>query len=351
VSRLTLTIKDTGTGLYWNPTTGDWQAAWLWYDADIASTGSPSSAWSFAFDPRGTSPSGLYQATAFAWDGRGHKDPTGSRIRFSGTEQADGDDWQLLWSDEFDGASLDPHRWKAVTGAYGAPSRDQHYTTRSENVRVENGHLVLEAHDEPYGDQGHTSGMVVSNDTDEPSAGHTRGNVSWTYGRFEVRARVPDVSGMWPAFWMRPATTTYGTWPRSGEIDVLEYAGPTPRGEVNPRGRFFTSGLHTWDPSGQAPSHKHEGPVWVDEELDADFFDDFHTWAVEWEADRFRWYVDDHLFDVATRDWQAPDAPFPAPFDQPFFLTLNLQVGGWAGPVDTGALPARFEIDHVRVYG
>ena len=350
IGRVTITVKDTGTGQYWNPETGEWQSEWLWYNADIASKNTPTSAWSFDFDPGGTIPSGLFQATAYAWDSRGEKDPVGSRIRFSALDE-NPNEWDLIWSDEFNGSSLDDRRWKAYDGSYGTPYRNQYYTTRSENVRVEDGKLILEAHEEPLNGQDYTSGMVVSNDSARPANTASRGNLAWTYGRFEVRAKVPDISGMWPAFWLRPADATYGSWPRSGEIDILEYSGPTPAGRTNPRGRFFVSGLHTWDPTGEAPSHKHEGPVWVDEVFDADFFDHFHTWAVEWEEGRFRWYIDGQLFDVADRDWQAPGAAFPAPFDQPFFITLNLQVEGYSGPVDLSQMPAQFEIDHVRVYG
>ncbi|MEL7208475.1 MAG: glycoside hydrolase family 16 protein, partial [Actinomycetota bacterium] len=337
----------TGTGRYWNPDLGDWQDDWLWYDATVPDPAPPTSAWSFTFDPAGTDGSGLYRVTAFAWDGTGTKDPEGHRVRF--TSDTDGpNDWSLVWSDEFDGPGLDPSRWKAFTGEYGTPYRDQYYTARPDNVRVEDGALVLEAHDETWGARQHTSGMVVSNDASLPAVGATRGNLSWRYGRFEVRARTPDVAGVWPAFWLRPADSVYGPWPRSGEIDILEYAGPTPQGHQHPLGRFFSAALHTWDPSvdGTGGSKKHEGvrPV------DAAFFDEFHTFAVEWEPDRFRWYLDGELFHTADRDWLAPGASFPAPFDQPFFITLNLQLDGYAGPVADEQLPASFEIDWVRVY-
>lgn len=352
VGRVTVTVKDTSNGTYWNPATGTWQSAWLWTDATVTSTTTPTTTWSTTFDPSGTTTSGLYQVKAFAWDGTGTIDPVGVVSTFA-VRPDEPRDWQLVWGDEFDGAGLDAGHWKAVTGGYGTPYRDQQYTSRSSNVRVENGNLVLEAHTEPSGDQGHTSGMVVSNDAARPSNGATRGNTAWTYGRFEVRARVPDISGMWPAFWLRPADSAYGAWPRSGEIDVLEYAGPTPRGAVHPWGRFFAAALHTWDPDGgdgtdggPDGSKKHEGI----HRVDAAFVDEFHTWAVEWSPGEFRWYVDGRLFHVADRDWLAPGAAFPAPFDQPFFITLNLQVGGYAGPADDASLPARFEIDHVRVY-
>jgi beta-glucanase (GH16 family) len=158
-----------------------------------------------------------------------------------------------------------------------------------------------------------------------------------------MRARLPDVSGLWPAFWMRPQHGVYGGWPRSGEIDILEYAGPTPTSWSD---RRIVHDLHWYEES--APGNN--GSAGKAVRVTQAWLQDFHTFAVEWDADGFRWYVDGELTHQVTGGWSAPGVPAPAPFDQPFFITLNLQVGGWSGNPVASEFPDRFEIDWVRVY-
>lgn len=354
ITKVKLTVKDRDSGRYWNPATGRWQAAWLWFDTTIARPRARSTEWSFTFDPTGTPGSGRYRATAVAWDDQGRRDPGTARSRFrieAPVEDPPVDEdpgpgpgtAALVWHDEFDGPTLDLTRWKTFSGLYNTPYCVQDYTARSDNVRVENGHLVLEAHPEASNGQDYTSGMVVSNDVREAASSSTRGNTAWRYGRFEMRARVPDAPGLWPAFWMRPADGVYGGWPRSGEIDILEYAGPTPTSWSD---RRIVHDLHWWSDT----ARNNNGSYGQATPVTAAWLDEFHTFAVEWGPTGFRWYVDGRLSHEATGGWSAPGAPAPAPFDQDFFITLNLQVGGWAGPVADQQLPGAFEIDWVRVY-
>ena len=346
VVRVTVTVKDTSTGLYWNPTTRAWQTEWLWYDATLVSPHTTRSEWTFRFDPTGTQPSGLYQVRAFAWDSGGRKDPDGTLAQFTSVPTSTPSTRTLVWSDDFNGTQLDPHRWRSTIGGYGTPYRDQYYTDRSRNVRVENGNLVLQAHREAMGGQNYTSGMVNSNDISGPNYGSAYGNLSWRYGRMEMRARLPEGAGVWPAFWMRPENGQYGGWPRSGEIDIMEYPGSRPHGSTDPRGQYVVQDLHWWDRTGSRASAHNGGEYF----LPANFFDGYHTFAVEWDRTEFRWYIDGRLVHRVAGGWEAPDAPFPAPFDQPFYITLNLQIDGWAGTPDPAAFPAAFQIDWVRVY-
>lgn len=345
ISRVKLTVKDVGTGEYWNPVTQDWQTEWLWYDTAVDRAGAPTATWSFSFDPRGNAGSGRYRAAAVAWDTTGVQDPTPHKVTFeqAGAPTPDPDERALVWADEFNGTAVDPQRWKVFSGSYGNPYRLQDYTARSQNVRVQDGALVLEARAEASNGQGYTSGMVVSNDVRRADAGASRGNLAWTHGRFEMRARLPDVSGLWPAFWLRPLEGAYGGWPRSGEIDVLEYPGPTP---TSWRDRRLVHNVHWYS----ATAHDNDAMAEGEVRIDAAWLSQFHTFAVEWDAGGFRWYVDGRLTHQASGGWSAPGAAAPAPFDRPFFITLNLQVGGWAGTPSDPQFPGRFEIDWVRVY-
>jgi len=240
--------------------------------------------------------------------------------------------WELVWSDEFAGDSLDFSKWEIEVNAFGGGNHElQIYSDRPENVRVENGHLFLEARRDNHGIQGtvreYSSGRIRSK---------RRGD--WKYGRFEVRAKLPQGQGLWPAIWLLPSDEVYGGWARSGEIDIMEYKGQEPD---------------------QVWGTLHYGPAWPDNLHSGTqyrlpqgtFADDFHVFAIEWEEGEIRWYVDDVHYQTQNQ-WSTPAAAFPAPFDQRFHMILNLAVGGgFAGPPDDQTpFPSQLQIDYVRVY-
>jgi len=240
--------------------------------------------------------------------------------------------WELVWRDEFEGDALDYSRWGVEVNAFGGGNGElQLYTDREANVRVENGQLVLEARR----DQPNVQGTVR-----EYSSGRvrTKHRGDWRYGRIEVRAQLPRGRGMWPAIWMLPTDETYGGWAASGEIDIMELVGHEP-----------AKVLGTLHYGGVWPENEHAGGTYELEQ--GAFSDDFHTFAIEWERDEIRWFVDDHQFHAATR-WRSAAAPFPAPFDQRFHLLINLAVGGRlvGAPDDSTSFPQRIAVDWVRVY-
>lgn len=238
-------------------------------------------------------------------------------------------DWQLVWADEFDAAGApDPSRWAYDIGGGGWGNEErQFYTDRPENVRVEDGALVIEAREESFGGSPYTSARLV-----------TRGRASWQYGRFEARIQMPEGQGIWPAFWMLATDSPYGEWPASGEIDIMEMLGnDTQRvyGTIHYGGREL-------------------GRQFTGQEFDlaaGSFSDAYHTFAVEWEPTEIRWYVDGELYQTRTA-WSSGAAVYPAPFDQPFHLLLNVAVGGiWPGYPDASTqFPQRMLVDYVRVY-
>ena len=237
--------------------------------------------------------------------------------------------WQLVWSDEFDGTALDLSKWEFEVNAHGGGNNElQYYITN--NVRVSGGLLTIEARKEHYtgsgGTREYTSARI-----------RTRGKGDWLYGRFDIRAKLPKGKGIWPAIWMLPTDQSYGGWPHSGEIDIMELLGHDPK-KVH-------GTLHYSD----AKSHRSKGTNFV---LGSrSFADDFHLFRFEWEPVAMRWYVDGHLYQTLT-NWQSRTKPFPAPFDQRFHLLLNLAVGGnWPGNPDANtAFPQAMTVDYVRVY-
>jgi beta-glucanase (GH16 family) len=241
--------------------------------------------------------------------------------------------WQLVWSDEFDGPSLDRSKWEwEVNGRGGGNNELQYYTDRPENTEVRDGKLVLTAREEtftgPDGTRRYTSARIRSKD---------RGD--WKYGRFEIRAKLPVGQGIWPAIWMMPTDDVYGGWAASGEIDIMEYLGQKPQ-EV-----FGT--LHY---GGPWPRNVHTGKNY--ELPDGRRFDeDFHVFALEWEEGEMRWYVDGVHYQTQT-EWRTEGAPFPAPFDQRFHFILNVAVGGNlpGSPDETTQFPQSMIVDYVRVY-
>lgn len=240
--------------------------------------------------------------------------------------------WKQVWSDEFDGKELDFTKWSVEENGQGGGNGElQYYVDRPENVRVENGLLVLEARKEKYAAGGvekdYSSGRI-----------RTKRRYSWLYGRFEVRAKLPVGKGIWPAIWMLPEKDVYGGWAASGEIDIMELVGHEPDKAHGT--------LHYGSPW---PKNVHTGQPFTLKQ--GTFADDFHVFALEWERGVFRWFVDGELYQTQTK-WTSSGGEWPAPFDQRFHFLLNLAVGGaWPGAPDPAtAFPARMEVDYVRVF-
>ena len=241
--------------------------------------------------------------------------------------------WRLVWSDEFNYTGLpDPQKWDYDVGGHGWGNQElQFYTARrKENARVENGRLVIEARQERWQGSDYTSARLVS-----------RGKADWTYGRFEVRAKLPSGRGTWPAVWMLPTGQSYGGWPNSGEIDIMEHVGFEPD--------VVHASVHT-----SAYNHKintqKTAPLNV-----ANARTQFNVYAVEWTPEEIRGFVNDrHYFTFRNERLTNASADYRQwPFDKPFHLLLNLAVGGtWGGQkgVDPAIWPQRLEIDYVRVY-
>lgn len=270
--------------------------------------------------------------------------------------------WTTVWFDDFDGTDLDRTKWAPEKSCWGGGNNErQCYTDRLDNVRIEDGILRLIAQKEefegPLYPQGHPgNGRAVQPYTSGKV--RTRGLADWKYGRFSARMKLPPGQGAWSAFWMMPAHDVYGTWPRSGEIDIMEAVNlETPCeacvGGVETR----TSGaLHFGD---YAPNntylHAHTSG-----EGAASPAAEWRTYTLEWGEGTLQWFVDDQLFmRLTSQDWHtaSPKANgrVAAPFDQPFYLMLNLAVGGNlpersnGGGFDPEAFPAEMLVDWVRV--
>ena len=246
--------------------------------------------------------------------------------------------WTLVWSDEFDGAAgapVDGTKWVADTGGGGWGNRErEYYTPGIENAALDGaGHLVITARaeraDAPrqcwYGVCRYTSARM-----------ETRGRFEATYGRFEARIRIPRGQGLWPAFWMLGSNIGEVGWPASGEIDVMENIGREP-GIVH-------GTMH-------GPGYSGGGGIGGSYALaTAAFADDYHVFAVEWTPGQVRWLVDDREYRRAT----LADLPAGGTWvvDRPFFLLLNVAVGGaWPGdPDSTTVFPQQMLVDYVRVY-
>lgn len=238
---------------------------------------------------------------------------------------------QLVWSDEFDGGALDTNRWEVQTGT-GCPSlcgwgNNELQFYRPQNLSVSGGTLRITARQESFAGSAYTSGRL-----------RTRGMGDWTYGRFEVRAKLPEGQGIWPAIWMLPSADAYGGWAASGEIDIIELVGHQPN--------KIHGTLHY---GGPAPGNASSGTSYT--LPSGNFSDAFHTFAVEWDPFQIRWYVDGAQY-ASQGSWWSSGGPYPAPFDQPFHLLLNVAVGGdWPGSPDgTTSFPQVMEVDYVRVY-
>ena len=250
--------------------------------------------------------------------------------------------WELAWADEFDGDALDAAKWNVQIGdgsALGIPGwgNNELQSYEAGNVAVAGGHLIITALAKAGGGRRYTSARI-----------NTDGKFALRYGRVEGRIRAPAGQGLWAAFWMLPSNSPYGSWPASGEIDIMEAFAHRPA-------PFVQGVVHygmAW-PLNVYAAKRYEG---------VDPADAFHVYALEWDAERLRWFVDGaHYHTVPnTTYWNyykdgASNAhrrgPKSAPFDQPFHLLLNLAVGGdLPGDPVADAFPGELRVDYVRVY-
>ncbi|MDR3737986.1 MAG: glycoside hydrolase family 16 protein [Terracidiphilus sp.] len=240
----------------------------------------------------------------------------------------------LTWSDEFngpDGSAPDPAKWHVISSGSGNGNDElQYYTRRPINVHQEGGNLVIMARKEHYkgreGVRKYTSARL-----------ETLRLFAQKYGRMEARIKLPGGQGIWPAFWMMGNDVKKVGWPACGEIDIMEQVG------------FEPSMTH-----GTLHAEGYSGPTALGSSYTLPdrgrFSDGFHRFAVEWEPGEIRFYADDVLF--ATRKQQDIPADAKWPFDHPFYLLLNVAVGGhWPGAPDkTTRFPATMLVDYVRVY-
>lgn len=248
------------------------------------------------------------------------------------TATDDPNSWELVWADEFehpDGSVPDPQKWNYQQGGAGWGNGElQHYTDAKENAVIQDGMLVIKANQEYMMGRDYTSARLT-----------TQFKGDWTFGRYEIRAKLPNTQGIWPAFWMLPTRARYGAGPAGGEIDIMEMVGSEP-------GRVYGT-LHFGNPA-EHSSNSYDLPN------GATFSEDFHLFALEWNPTEIRWYVDDTLFHSET-EWFTTgrkDAQAPAPFDQDFYLLINVAVGGhWPGsPDQTSEFPQALYVDYVRVF-
>lgn len=242
----------------------------------------------------------------------------------------------LVWSDEFDGTSLDPSKWSYMYGDgsdYGIAgwgnNEQEYYTSRPENVYVEDGMLHIVAREESYEGFNYTSGRI-----------RTLNKAEFLYGRIEGRMKIPSTKGIWPAFWMLPTNSPLGGWAASGEIDIME--------SVNIADTIYGT-IHY---GGQWPNNVHSGGERTN---GIDYSQDFHVYGVEWTPQYLRWYVDGTpYYTRVASNWFSTAAPDDdnAPFDHPFHILLNVAVGGnFPGGTDgTSQFPQEIVVDWVRVY-
>ncbi|MGH7950767.1 MAG: family 16 glycosylhydrolase [Limisphaerales bacterium] len=236
-------------------------------------------------------------------------------------------DWNIVWSDEFNSNSLDPKTWTFDIGGSGWGNNElEYYTSRPQNAYVSGGVLHIVAQKESYGGKDYTSARIKS-----------EGLFSAQYGRFEWRAKLPAGGGFWPALWLLGTNIASIGWPDCGEIDVMENNG----GNLGTVQGSLHSGS---DETGYYPLP------------DGGSVTNFHTYTLEWATNSILWYVDGHLYELQTNWWDSA-GNYPTPFNQPFFLIMNLAVGGnYVGNPGTNTInanstfPGDMQVDYVRLY-
>jgi beta-glucanase (GH16 family) len=294
---------------------------------------------------------------------------TPSSTSASSSSSANG--WSLVWSDEFDGQSIDSTKWEHEVNCWGGGNEEkQCYTTQEKNSFVQNGslHIVAVREADPFCGPSKNQ-EDPGYDPDDTSACkpytsarlRTKNKADWTYGRMEIRAKMPFGKALWPAIWMLPTDYEYGSWPHSGEIDIFEAFSPgtTAFGELNEVAGTLHYGF-SW-PWNQYTGKDNTGKAaYIPEE---NIWDEFHTYAVEWEEEEIRWYVDGHHYGTQNSNgwfsyyWGGQQLGYQnsigkQPFDKDFHMLLNVAVGSsFLGEPDQDAVfPQTMEVQFVRVY-
>ena len=250
-------------------------------------------------------------------------------------EDIEKDTRKLVWSDEFDKDGLpDESKWSYDVGTAcdkpcgcGWGNHELQYYTekRKENARVENGHLIIEVHNEKFKDRDYTSARLVSKNKGD-----------WKYGKIDIRAKVASGKGVWSAIWMLPTENKYGGWPGSGEIDIMENVGfdqDTIVGSAHTLNYYHLIGTHK---NGKINIPKPD--------------EDFHVYTLDWKEDQYTVAVDGQTYFTFVNERTDYKS---WPFDQEFHLLLNIAYGGdWGGEqgISPELLPAKMTIDYVRVY-
>lgn len=250
-----------------------------------------------------------------------------ARLKTTTANAATGD-WVLKWSDEFNGTNgsgVDTSKWNYEVGGGGFGNNElEYYTNRTQNCYQDGtGNLVIKALKENYNGSQYTSARI-----------NTKGKFNFTYGKIEMRAKLPYGQGIWPAFWMLGSNIDTATWPNCGEIDIMELVGKDPT--------HVYGTIH-------GPGYSGGSSIGASYYNSAGFSNAFHTYTVEWEQNVIRWYVDGNLYETRTpsdlggKTWV---------FDHNMFILLNLAVGGsWPGNPDASTVfPQSYTIDYVRVY-
>ncbi|WP_375437464.1 family 16 glycosylhydrolase [uncultured Hymenobacter sp.] len=229
----------------------------------------------------------------------------------------------LAWNDEFDAGALDQNKWVYELGGGGWGNNElQNYTNSPDNVFLSSGNLVIQARRQQSGSNAYTSARLI-----------TKGKQSFQYGRLDVRAKVPKGKGVWPAIWMLGADIDQNNWPRCGEIDIMELKGSRPKELI--------STMHFGN---STADHRFKGITQVQPN---DLSEDFHTYSVVRSKDLLRFFLDGQQY----YSFSGSDAS-PFPFNNPFFVILNVAIGGDfdGNPDASTVLPQQMQVDYVRYY-
>lgn len=230
----------------------------------------------------------------------------------------------LSWSDEFNGTGINANTWNYETGGGGWGNNElENYTNTTKNAFITNGgYLVIEARKESDGT--YTSARL-----------QTLGKKEFTYGRMDIRAKLPKTKGIWPAIWMLGSNISSTPWPACGELDIMELLGNQPN---------KVYGTMHWGQAGQGSTHIGDSYVLSNN----DFSDKFHVFSIVWDSSKIEWYVDNVKYFTGNKS----DVNGTYPFDKSFFFLLNVAIGGnWPGAPDASTVfPQRMIVDYIRVY-